>query len=207
MARPVGATLLHAVSQRIISRYLESAGYAEVSILPAPKNGGSTVVDLTYKSQGRRLRAKVKSDAYFGNDPAKVQDRGLVFYRGDAGHYAFESISNNMTREPGWMFNSDADELLYFYIVIAQPEEEVAALLEEPDDVFFSELKVDRDELRILPMKETREWFEAHYEEYTPRPVKSGDHSAWYRLIPRADIDTQVSGIRIVGSLFSSLAI
>ncbi len=148
----------------------------------------------------------MKPDAYFGTDPAKVRDRGLIFYRSDAGHYAFESISNNMTRERGWMFNSDADELFYYYVVIAQSEEEIAALLGEPDDVFFSELKVDRDELKVLPMRATREWFEAHYEEYTPRPVTTGEHSAWYRLIPRSDIDTQVRGIRTLGSVFTVVA-
>lgn len=208
MVRPTGAMLLQAVAERVIARYLRDAGYAEVAVMGGrPSNHPGAGVDITYLLQGRRRRIKVKPDAYFGTDPSKVRDRSLVFYRSNAGHYAFESISNHMTREPGWMFNSDADDIYYYYIAISQSEEEIQALLTEPDDVFFSELRVERDELRILPMAETREWFEKHYEDYAPRPVMAGSHSAWYRLIPRADIDGSVPGVKGVGSIFSTISL
>ncbi len=207
MVRDSGTALLQSVAERIIGRYLTDSGFADVSVLNSGRSSAAgSLIDLTYRYQGRRVGVKVKPDVYFGSDPAKVRNREFVFYRSDAGHYAFESISNHMTREAGWMFNSDADELFYYYLVISQSEDEVRALLSEPDDVFFSELKVDRDELRILPMAATRDWFRAHYEEYTPRPVTVGDISAWYRLIPRSDIDTQVSGIRNAGSIFVGLS-
>jgi len=208
MVRDSGISLLQKVAERIIIHYLRDSGHAEVTALnvgSAP--AGASPVDITYRYEGRRVGVKVKPDVYFGSDPVKVRDRDLVFYRSDAGHYAFESISNHMTREAGWMFSSEADELFYYYLVIAQSEDEVRALLAEPDDVFFSELKVERDELRVLPMKGTREWFKAHYEEYAPRPVTVGEISAWYRLIPRSDIDTQVAGIRNIGSVFSALSV
>lgn len=204
MLRDSGVSLLQAVAQRIVARYLVDAGYAEVHVLNNEfSSNAAASVDLSYRYQGRTVRAKVKPDVYFGTDPAKVRNRDFAFYRSDAGHYAFESIANHMTREAGWMFSSEADELFYYYLVIAQPEEEIRALLGEPDDVFFGELKVERDELRILPMAATRTWFEEHYEEYTPRPVMVGDVSAWYRLIPRSDIDTQVPGIRNAGAIFT----
>lgn len=206
MVRVSGMALLQAVAERIVGRYLTSAGYADVTLLNQGLSSRSSSIDVTYRYQGRRVGIKVKPDAYFGTDPAKVRNREYAFYRSDAGHYAFESISNHMTREAGWMFNSEADELFYYYLVISQSEDEVRALLSEPDDVFFGELKVDRDELRVLPMPATREWFQQHYEEYTPRPVTVGDVSAWYRLIPRSDIDTQVAGIRNVGPIFSGLS-
>jgi len=195
-----GALLLQHVAQRIVAAYLKKAGYADVRVMAdgSPSSG----VDIVYSLSGRRGRIKVKPDSYFGTDPAKVYDRDLVFYRPDAGHYAFESISNNMTREPGWMFNSDADDLYYYYLALTQPEDEVAALLGEPDEVFFSELKVERDELHILPMRQTQHWFEEHFEDYTPRPVTVGDHSAWYRLIPRSDIEGSLPGIRMIGPIF-----
>lgn len=204
MASDTGAVLLQKVAQRIIAAYLSKAGYADVRIVT--DGGPGSGVDIAYSLSGRRGRIKIKSDSYFGTDPAKVCDRDLVFYRPDAGHYAFESISNNMTREPGWMFNSEADELYYYYIALTQPEDEVAALLGEPDEVFFSELKVERDQLQVLPMRQTQHWFEEHYEEYTPRPVTVGDHSAWYRLIPRADIEGSLPGIRSLGPVFQTVA-
>jgi hypothetical protein len=200
-------SVLQAVSERILAAYLEKAGYSAVHVVSGRGAAyGSPGVDITYRGGGATRRVKVKADAYFGTDQGKVFDRSRPFYRSDAGHYAFESISNTKTREPGWMFNSEANELFYYYIVLSQTEDEANALLAEPDEVLFSELSVDRDELRILPMRATRNWFEAHYEEYTPRPVTLDDHVAWYRLIPRQDIDGAVEGIKLVGPVFSELS-
>ncbi|MBU4557081.1 MAG: hypothetical protein KJ747_09440 [Actinobacteria bacterium] len=204
MSSVTGAVLLERVAQRIVAAYLKKAGYGDVRVVTGGSTGAG--VDIVYTVSGRRGRIKLKSDSYFGTDPAKVSDRDLVFYRPDAGHYAFESISNNMTREPGWMFNSEADDLYYYYLTLSQPEDEVAALLSEPDEVFFSEIKVERDALHILPMRATQKWFEAHYEDYTPRPVTVGQHSAWYRLIPRSDIEGSIQGARLVGSVFKTVA-
>ena len=207
MEQPTGMMLLQAVADRIIARYLTEDGYGDVRIISGRPNGyTSSGVDVAYRYEGKDRRIKIKPDAYFGTDQKKVQDRDLTFYRSEAGHYAFESISNHMTREPGWMFNSKAEELFYYYLVLPQSEEEIAALLSEQDDIFFSELKVDRDELRVMPMKATREWFEQHFEEYAPRPVTVGNHSAWYRLIPQNDIDNAVSGIKTIGSVFAKVA-
>jgi hypothetical protein len=206
MARLTGAVLLQAVSQRILVAYLARTGHNDVRSVSSPSRGQMGAgVDITYTAGGRQVKVKVKPDSYFGTDPAKVNDRSLVFYRPDAGHYAFESISNATTRAPGWMFNSDASDLYYYYIALGQDEEEIAALFGEPDDIFFSELKVERDELRILPLRATQDWFNAHFEEYAPRPANVGEHSAWYRLIPRGDIDSVISGIRTISPVFSQI--
>lgn len=206
MAMIEGVPLLQAVSERIIIRFLRRAGHDDARQVMSRNGGGAgTGVDLVYSAGGQLVRIKVKPDPYFGTDPAKVTDRSLTFYRPDAGHYAFESISNHMTREPGWMFSSDADQIYYYYLALSQSEQEIAALSAEPDGVFFGELKVERDELHILPMKGVRHWFEANYELYTPRPVTVGDHAAWYRLIPCADIDRSVAGIKTVTPVFAHL--
>ena len=199
-------SVLQSISERILAAYLEKQGYSSVHIVSSRAAGyGAPGVDLTYRTGATTRRTKVKADAYFGTDQGKVIDRSRPFYRSDTGHYAFESISNTKTREPGWMFNSDADELFYYFIALSQTEEEAEALLAEPDEVLFSELDVDRDELRILPMRGARDWFEEHYEDYTPRPVTLEDHVAWYRMIPREDIDSSVTGIRVVGPVFREI--
>lgn len=200
------SSMLQSISERILAAYLEKQGYSGVHIISSRAvDYGTPGVDLTYRTGGTTHRVKVKADAYFGTDQGRVIDRSLPFYRSDTGHYAFESISNTKTRELGWMFNSDADELFYYYIALSQTEEEAEALLAEPDEVLFSELDVDRDELRILPMRSTRSWFEDHYEEYTPRPVTLEERVAWYRMIPRRDIDSSVTGIRVVGPVFPGI--
>jgi len=57
-----------------------------------------------------------------------------------------------------------------------------------------------------MDMAAVRSWFEAHFEDYTPRPVMLGGAAAWYRLVPRNDLERAVTGIRNAGSVFDRLA-
>lgn len=198
-----GSVLLHAVAERVVARYVRRTG-ADVSVVDPHLVGASGSVDMMCDFGAQRQSLKVKADAYFGSDPAKIADRELTFYRPETAAYAFESISDASTREPGWMFSSPADSLYYYRLALSQSEAEVAALLHGPDEILFPELVVERDELRILPMRETREWFEQNYDRYAPRPVRVGEHTAWFRLIPHADLDGAVP-VRVVGPIFASV--
>ena len=201
-----GASLLQQVAERIIARYLSNTGKADVQVVSGFEVHRGRGVDITYAWQGGRREIKVKVDPYFGTDSSKIRDRSLTFYRPDTGSYAFEVVANSATREPGWMLGSEADELYYYYLALTQEERDVRALLAERDEVFFSEIAVDRDDLLILPMAETRAWFELHADNYPPRPVTIGGASSWYRLVPRVDAQRQLEGVRLVGSIFSGVA-
>ena len=201
-----GSSLIHEVGKRILGRYFESAGCRDVELSPAMRTD-PTGVDLRRTENLKRLTAKVKVDYYFGRDPLKTADRDLTFYRADINAYALEAIADTATRAPGWATASMADQLLYYRIAIPRPEAEVAALLESPDAVFFSELGVERDELRVLPMLELRRWFESSVESYTPRPVMSGGRTARYRIVPISDVDAAVSGIQNLGTIYSRLLV
>lgn len=165
-----------------------------------------TGVDIRWVQDGSDQSAKVRIDDYFGTDLAKIADRRLTFYRKDAGAYALEAISDTASRTPGWVLTSMATQLFYYRIVIGRPEEEVAALLDSPDGVFFSELAPERDELRIIPMRELQSWFDATNERHTPRPVMSGGRSTWQRIVPMSELDAAVQGVRVVGPVYSQVA-
>ena len=199
-----GGKLLHEVAVRTLVRYLEHSGADDVRASPddGPLAEG---VDIVYATGGVPLRAKVKADPYFGTAPGLIADRSLGFYRADTQSYALEALSDTTTREPGWMQRSDADELYYYRLAIAQPESDVAALLYGPDEVFFAELAVERDELRIVPMLALRAWFAQAYDRYMPRPVIATGRPAWYRIIPSADLDHNVPGIRVIGPVYRHL--
>ncbi|MEN6369909.1 MAG: hypothetical protein ABFD77_09500 [Thermotogota bacterium] len=149
---------------------------------------------------------KVKADAYFGTDPEKIARRDLPYYRAETSSCGFETMADTFTRQPGWVQRSVADELFYYFVAIGQPEEEVAALMDEPDRIFFSELDVERDDLRVLPMTALRAWFEVAGERFIPRPVLSEGRSAWYRIIPVAEVEKGVVGTRSIGRVFASLS-
>ena len=104
-----------------------------------------------YNRGGRAVKVKIKPDTYFGADPRKVADKDLVVLPGRLGQLRVRDHRAPLTRGPGWIFNSHADELYYYFLALGQGEDEVGALMEEPDEVFFSELAVERDELHVLP--------------------------------------------------------
>lgn len=199
-----GMLLLQDAAERILVSWMTAQGRLDARTTDHMESLGRGV-DITYAWQGGQHRIKVKPDPYFGTDSAKINDRSLPFYRAEASAFAFEAVANAATREPGWMFDSSAVDLYYYFLALPQTEDEVRALMGEPDEVFFSELVVERDELVVLPMRGTRLWFEANFERYTPRPVMVGGASAWYRLVPRADIIGSVAGINSVGPVFASV--
>ena len=205
--RLYGGDLLQSVAARILERHLRESGVAGVLRVDGNSDPARLAgVDIVCNRAGHGVKIKVKADAYFGTDPRKIADQGLTFYRAPVSAYAFETISHHVTRDPGWMFNSLADELYYYFLALDQPEEEIAALMDGPDEVFFSELSVERDDLHVLPMPTLRDWFDANNERYTPRPVKIGDHSGWYRIIPVSDIDGTVPGVVHKGAVFARLS-
>ncbi len=201
-----GQSLLQGVASRIIRAYLSVDGAAGAMLVDEKDDPARFAgVDLVYNSAGMSTKAKIKADPYFGTDPRKIADHDLGFYRASSNAYAFETIAHAGTREAGWVFSSMADELFYYFFVLGQPEEEVAALMEGPDEVFLSELAVERDELHVLPMPALRRWFEANNERYTPRPITQGAHMGWFRIIPVEDVDGAVPGVQVRGSIFSKI--
>lgn len=202
---PADATLLQRVAERILVAWLEAQGKTDIAMGGRLTSLTGRSVDVSYALNGRRRRIKIKPDTYFGVDEAKIRDRSMGFYRADVNAYALETVADALTRQPGWMFDSHADDLYYYYLTIGQPHDEIEALAAEPDQVFFSELAVERDELTVLPMHSTREWFAAHQDGYAARPVMTATGSSWYRLVPRDDLHAAVGGINRVGPVFRGL--
>lgn len=196
-----GSTLLHEVAKRILGRYQERTGATDVLVTRALRDE-ALGLDLQYTNGQERRSAKIKADSYFGVDPVKVADRSLPYYRAQTNSYGLESVANTETREPGWLSRSQADDLFYYRLVIAQPEDKVAELLDAPDATFFSELAVERDELRIIPMQALRKWFATAQDRYMPRPVMTDGRPAWYRIVSEKDLDAEVPGVRNVGSVY-----
>lgn len=200
----VGLALLQRMAVRILGRYMTEQGCSSV-VQTEGRDGYGRFVDLACLDPGCGKRVKVKSDPYFGTVSELIADRALPFYRQPSETFAFESVSNAATRSEGWALGSDASVLWYYRIAVTSREDEVRALLREPDEVFFSELGVEGDELTEVPMRELRNWFLANLESYTPRPVAHGAGSSWCRLVPESDLRAGLPAMRNVGSVFGGL--
>jgi hypothetical protein len=201
-----GSPLLHEVGKRIVARYIQRQGATGVELAPPMRTDG-TGVDIRFVDGVNRVTAKVKVDCYCGVDPVKIANRDFLFYRADTASYGLEEIADTTTRAAGWVNASMADQLYYYRLAIARPEAEVRALLESPDGVFFTELGVERDDLRIIPMAALRAWFGASNDRYVPRPVMTAGRSAWYRIVPMAELDAAVPGVRVMGTVYPRLGV
>ncbi|MCX8007818.1 MAG: hypothetical protein N3B11_06890 [Coriobacteriia bacterium] len=202
MSSARGNRLLHEAAVRIVVRYLKTTGCTDVAVC-ADAMSEAQGIDIVYRRDGRQASAKVKADAYAGDDVAKIARRDLSFYRAATDLYGIEALADTLTRQPGWIQRSQADELLYYRLAIAQTEEEVAALMDEPDDVFFSEIAVERDDLRVIPMRALQSWFASAGERYAPRPVLTDGRPSWHRLVPESDLESAVPGVQRIGSIFA----
>ena len=145
-------------------------------------------------------RIKVKADPYFGTDSRKIGDRGARRSTAPTtGCLAFEAIANTLDARARLDARLRGRGALLLLPRARQTQDEVRALLAEPDEVFFSELAVERDELLVLPMDKTRAWFEAHYQDYPPRPVMHDGGRVVVPARPRADVEKASAGISSVG--------
>lgn len=192
--------LLHAVAVRLVAQYLVSSGAGDIRVASTGDTLGPGI-DLSYVRDGDVRRAKVKGDPYFGTNPRLIADLSLPFYRADCHAYALETIADAATREPGWVFTSEADELLYLFTALTCTEEQAVSALKAADDVFIERLKVERDELHALPMAPTREWLTVSQALYPARPVTAGRFASWVRLVPTSDVAAAVGGIVVHGSV------
>jgi hypothetical protein len=199
-----GVALTREVAKRIIAAHIARTGGMSIGIAPAERPAADGV-DIRYMIAGRPMTARVQADCYFGTDPEKAADRSLPMYRMESSTYALEETADVATKMPGWIFSSKADVLFYYRMAIARPEAEVAALLGSPDVVFFSELGVERDELRVIPLTDLRTWFSREADRFTPRPVLTHGHMSWCRIVPIAELAAGVPGVQVVDSVYSSL--
>jgi hypothetical protein len=200
-----GMALLQEVATRIITKYLSVRGATRAEVVTATQNSHGHGVDIVAIDGRVSRRIKVKADPYFGTDSRKIGDRGLSFYRADSGCLAFEAVANTSTRELGWTLASEAEDLYYYYLALSQTPDEVRALLAEPDEVFYSEIAVERDELLVLPMDRVRTWFDEHHQDYAARPVMHDGVASWYRLVPRADLEKALGRVPSSGAIFPRL--
>jgi len=199
-----GAALTREVAKRVVGAYLSTHGGVTVAVAPAERPVGDGV-DIRYMMAGRPMAARVQADCYFGTDAGAAADRALPMYRMESSTYAIEETADVATKMPGWLFSSQADELLYYRMAIPRPEGEIAALLDSPDDVFFSELGVERDELRIIPLPALRTWFSRQADLFTPRPVFAEGRMSWCRIVPIADLEAAIPQVRVVDSVYRSI--
>lgn len=201
-----GAALTREIAKRVVGAYLSANGGVRIAF-PAGDHVTGDGVDIRYMLAGRPVAAKVQADCYFGTDPERAADRSLPMYRMESPTVALEETADVASKMPGWLYSSRADELLYYRMAIPRPEAEVAALLDSPDAVFFSELGTERDELRFIPLPALRSWFSRQAEQFTPRPVFAQGRMSWCRIVPISELESAVPGVRVVGSVYDSLAV
>ena len=134
-----GSICLESIEKQPDPDHLLVRGATQAEVTPGTSSSHGRDVDIVSIDGRVSRRIKVKADPYFGTRSTRSATVGSSFYRADEGCLAFEAVANSSTRELGWTLASEAEELYYYYLALGQTQDEVRALLSEPDEVFFSE--------------------------------------------------------------------
>jgi len=103
-----------------------------------------------------------------------VEIKGDRYYR--TGNYFFETISNGTKNTLGCFMYTSADYIFYYF--------------------------VDQKELHILPMPETRDWFNLNIDKFktisTSTSIDGGGYNTVGKLVPRELAISELKNIKVV---------
>jgi hypothetical protein len=154
----------------------EAATAVETLLWRQPKTLGVRNVenDSLYRTKDIDILWKIKLGAGTTKTVA-IEVKGDRWYK--TGNYFFETISNEGKNTPGCFMYTEADFIYYYF--------------------------VEERELHILPMPQTRNWFNQHKEEFrekrTSTPIGNRvDYVTVGRLIPRERVIKEVEGVKVI---------
>jgi hypothetical protein len=115
-----------------------------------------------------RTAVEIKCDTHAGTDEQLIQSLAHPYYARRTDNFAIETISNDVSGSPGWVFGSDADVLLYYFAAIPRTLTELEALDTVGEEHVLANLGITGDRLYVIDLLELRNWFagvQANYRE------------------------------------------
>lgn len=148
---------------------------------------------------------EIKCDAHAGTDDALTQSDAYPYYARRTGNFAIETVSNDVSNAPGWVFASEADMLLYYFVAVPRSAPELADGLKQSEDRLLADLGVVADRLYVLDLPELRNWFVDIQGGYREVAAQNEGYRTLSRLVPCQDVVDALRHCHIYEDVYQSV--
>ena len=198
--------LLTDVGTLILSRFLQTRPRSlRVENVESDRDYQRRDVDLIWHRAIRgweRTTVEVKCDAHAGEDDRLIQAREYPYYERRTGNFAVETVSNDVTGRPGWVFASEARMLLYYFVAVPRTPSEIEAGWTVGEEFVLLSLGVTGDRLYVLDMAELREWFAGVQEGYREVSAQNEGYRTLSRLVPCQDVVSSIRHCHVIEDVY-----
>lgn len=131
---------------------------------------------------------EIKCDAHAGDDETLIRSPDHPYYAKRTDNFAVETVSNDASGAPGWIFGSEAGMLLYYFVAIPHTVGELRAWQDAGEENLLAHMRITGDRLYVLDLPELREWFTGVQEKYREVPAQNESYRTLSRLVPCGDV-------------------
>lgn len=149
-----------------------------------------------------RTTIEIKCDAHGGDDDRLIQAREYPYYERRTGNFAAETVSNDVSGTPGWVFASEARMLLYYFVAVPHTPSEIEEWWTVGEEHLLLNLNVTGDRLYVLDMVELRQWFAGVQEHYREVSAQNERYRTLSRLVPCEDVVEAVRHCHVIEDVY-----
>jgi len=145
---------------------------------------------------------EIKCDAHVGVDEALARSDPYPYYALRTDNFAVETVSNDGSGTPGWVFASEAEMLLYYFVAIPRTVAEIEELSRIGEDYLLANLGVVGDRLYVLDLSELRNWFTTVQNNYREVAAQNEGYRTLSRLAPCQDVVNAIKHCRVFDDVY-----
>jgi hypothetical protein len=155
---------------------------------------------------GREITTvEIKCDAHAGSQEALIRSDSYPFYARRTDNFAIETVSNDVTGSPGWIFASEADMLLYYFVAIPRTVDEIERWLRPGEDDALERLGIGGDRLYVIDLPELRAWFANVQTDYREVAAQNEGYRTLSRLVPCADVADAIKHCHVLDGVYGEV--
>ena len=201
--------LLTDVGTLILSRFLQTRPRAlHVENVEGDREFQRRDVDLIWHRAIRgweRTWVEIKCDAHAGDDEALIRSGTYPYYERRTGNFAVETVSNDVSGKPGWIFASEARMLLYYFVAVPCTPSEIEEWWTVGEEFLILGLGIAGDRLYALDMVELREWFAGVQDRYREVSAQNEGYRTLSRLVPCGDVVRAIRHCHVIEDVYRSV--
>ena len=152
-----------------------------------------------------RTAVEIKCDAHFGTDEALARSPDYPYYTLRTDNFAVETLSNDQAGTPGWVFGSQADMLLYYFVAIQRTLADIEMMWAAGEDFLLAHLAVEHDRLYVIDLPELRAWFEPVQHAYPEVAALNRGYRTLSRLVPCQDVVKAIRHCHVIDGVYREL--